>query len=286
MNYTPLRYPGGKSKLGPLLGAILKRNRLLDATYAEPYAGGAGAALFLLFRGWASRIHLNDIDPAVVSFWRAILTHPEKFAKLIETVPLTVAEWERQRDVYRSAEVGFGLGFAFFYLNRTNRSGIMNGGVIGGKEQTGEWKIDARFPRETLATRVRAIAGLRRAVTVERTDALEFLSTIARQKARKQFVYLDPPYYHKGSALYLNSYTPADHQRIARRLGRLSTPWVLTYDDCAETRALYATHRIHRSDVSYSALENKRGSEIMVLHPDLRLPSPLRRPTTDGFRLI
>lgn len=288
--YTPLRYPGGKSKLGSFLAQVFTANKLVDGVYAEPYAGGAGAGLFLLFRGYATRFLLNDIDRGVVAFWRAVLNHNERFASMIEKVPITVEEWDRQKDAYRTAPSGFDLGFAFFYLNRTNRSGIMNAGVIGGRRQTGEWRIDARFTREELSRRVRALADFRRSISVSRLDALEFLQKVARGKRHaRTLVYLDPPYFHTGQELYANFYTADDHAAIAKRLREFRLPWLLTYDDCPEIRKLYRGRQVFESEVTYSAREKTRGREIVVLGPQLKLPpdSPQPKPNyTRGFELL
>ena len=289
--YTPLRYPGGKSKLGPFLGAVFAKNKLVDGWYAEPYAGGAGAGLYLLFRGYASRFLLNDIDRAVVSFWRAVLGHNEQFARRIERVPLSVREWDKQRSAYICAPMGFDLGFAFFYLNRTNRSGIMNGGIIGGREQKGRWGIDARFNRSELAARVRAIATHRRSISVTRLDALDFLTSLESAARRKRIlVCLDPPYFGKGHALYTNYYSADDHADIAACVRTLRLPWVLTYDDCPEIRKLYRRSRIYESEVTYSARDASRGRELVVLSPKVRLPAMLPAPTrpdrNPGFQLL
>ena len=269
-NYTPLRYPGGKSKLGPYLSDVVRSNRLVDGTYAEPYAGGAGAGLFLLLRGYASRLQLNDIDRGVVAFWRSVLTHTERFARAIETVPLTVPEWDAQKETLRSAKSGFDLGFAFFYLNRTNRSGIMNAGVIGGRDQLGAWGMDARFNRAELASRVRAIGSMKRSISVTRLDALAFLGQLADDADPRRLVYLDPPYYEKGQDLYPNYYTAEDHEQIARRLRAFRQPWLLTYDDCPEIRALYRRSPLLESELSYSAREIRRGREVLVFGGGLR----------------
>ncbi len=286
-NYTPLRYPGGKAKLGPYLSTVLKFNRLFDRHFIEPFAGGAGAALFLLMRGYVKTIHLNDIDPAVASFWHAVLRHTERFVRRIESVPLTIDEWEEQKLIYTTRRVGFDLGFAFFFLNRTNRSGIMNAGVIGGKRQTGKWGIDARFNRMELTERVRLIGTMRRLITVSSDDALDLLSGLnagRRSDSSKLFVYLDPPYFTKGRDLYTNFYVPEDHALIERKLRNARWPWLLTYDDCAETRALYAEYQVRRSELSYSAREVRRGREIVVFGPAIRPPIvPLQR---EGFRLL
>jgi DNA adenine methylase len=286
--YTPLRYPGGKSKLGPYLSSVLRANRLIGATYSEPYAGGAGAALYLLFRGYVTRIVLNDLDRAVVSFWRAVLQHNERFARLVEHARLNVREWDRQRQVLRSAPSGFDLGFAFFYVNRTSRSGIMNGGVIGGRRQRGEWLIDARFNAGQLAERIRAIGTMRRYISVTRRDALEFLDEVASSREPKSFTYLDPPYYDPGEALYTNHYAPADHAKIARRLGACTHPWLLTYDDCPEIRGLYRGFRILDCELSYSAREVRRGREVIVLGRSVNAPtySPIPRRHRPGFAVV
>ena len=288
--YTPLRYPGGKSKLGNFLASVMRANRLVDAGYAEPYAGGAGAGLHLLFRGYATSLRLNDIDRGVTAFWKAVLDRNEAFAKAIERVPLTVAEWDRQKDTLRTARSGFDLGFAFFYLNRTNRSGIMNAGVIGGRTQQGPWGIDARFNKEELATRVRALAPFRRHITVTSLDALDFLAELSTLKERL-LTYLDPPYYEKGQKLYTNFYNPEDHAAIALYLRSYRQPWVMTYDACEDIRALYQTRRIADSELSYSARDVRRGREVVIFGPGVRAPTasddPRRVPRhRAGFELV
>jgi DNA adenine methylase len=287
-SYTPLRYPGGKAKFGPFLIALFKANRLIDGVYAEPYAGGAGAALFLLFRGYVSHIYLNDINVGVASFWRAVLGQNERFAKQIETVPLTIEEWDRQRDVYQSAHSGFELGFAFFYLNRTNRSGIMNGGVIGGRSQEGKWRIDARFNRVGLAERIRAIGNMKRLISISRSDAMDFIDEFSGSDVRRKLIYLDPPYFAKGKDLYTNFYTAEDHALIAKRLEVFDVPWLLTYDDCPEIRQLYSGYQMLESELSYSAREVRRGRELVILSDGLKPPAPTSGRTRHepGFKLL
>lgn len=286
-SYTPLRYPGGKAKLGPYLASVFRSNRLVDATYAEPYAGGAGAGLHLLFRGFATRLQLNDIDRGVVSFWRAVLTHTKKFALAIERVPLTVKEWDRQKNALRSERMGFDLGFAFFYLNRTNRSGIMNGGIIGGRKQRGDYLIDARFNRRDLAARVLNIGAMKRNISVTRLDALDFIDALADDRAGKRLVYLDPPYYEKGRELYPNFYSHGDHAKIAQRLRTFEQPWMMTYDDCDEIRKLYRSSTVLDSELSYSARRVRRGREVVVFGGGLQ-PAPVMAPTRRprGFTIL
>ena len=144
--YTPLRYPGGKRRLAPVVKRLLEDNRLKNVDYVEPYAGGAAIALALLLEEYASTVHINDLSRPVYAFWHTVLNHTLDLCRRIECVKVTMREWHRQRAIYEerdTADLG-DLGFAALFLNRTNRSGIIGGGVIGGKHQNGEWALDVR----------------------------------------------------------------------------------------------------------------------------------------------
>jgi DNA adenine methylase len=216
-HYTPLRYPGGKGKLTPFIKELMKENRLLDGEYAEAYAGGAAIGLELLFHDYVSRIHINDLSRPVHAFWRSVLDHTDGLCKLIRDTPLNLRAWEGQKRVFRN-EGEFDdltLGFATFFLNRTNRSGILNGGVIGGRDQSGPWKIDARFNREELIFRIESIAKIKRRISLTQMDALDFLKAGISEWPAKTLIYLDPPYYEKGRDLYYDYYEHDDHKRLA-----------------------------------------------------------------------
>jgi DNA adenine methylase len=275
---SPLRYPGGKAVLSDFLGATIEANGLEGCTYVEPYAGGAGAAINLLLEGKVDRITLNDFDRSVWSFWYAILNNTAAFIERIRTTQVSVAEWRRQRDIYRAQpQQELDLGFAAFFLNRCNRSGIMtNGGVIGGLDQTGEWKIDARYNRDELIRRIECIAALRDKIKVCNLDAIEFLrlEILPKSNRSKFLIYLDPPYYEKGSRLYLNFYVRKDHEKLASFLRRIRrVHWLVTYDNTPTIRELYAwCQTITDFNLHYSAAFSKEGSEIMLASPGLKVP--------------
>jgi DNA adenine methylase len=273
---SPLRYPGGKQILARVLSHIARMNGVVGGTYAEPYAGGAGAALDLLFGEYVHRILINDADVCVHAFWTAALAQTERFIKLLHATPLTVEEWERQRLIYQAPKrhSALRLGFATFYLNRCNRSGIIvNGGPIGGKNQRGKWKIDARYNPAELERRIRKIAAYRDRIALSNLDAIDFLDQVkALPTKAKPFVYLDPPYYAKGQRLYLNYYEPEDHRRLAVYVKKASFPWVMSYDNVPEVRKLYGGLRQVEFDLGYSARERRVGSEILILKEGLRFP--------------
>ncbi|WP_208856238.1 DNA adenine methylase [Sphingomonas melonis] len=179
-----------------LLAAILRINNLTRGHYAEPYAGGAGLALSLLFEGHVSDVHLNDIDRTIWAFWSSVLTETTEFVRLIECTPVTIAEWHRQREIYlnESDFTDLEVGFATFFLNRTNRSGIVKGaGVIGGLSQDGAYKIDCRFNKEDLARRIRRIAKYKSRIHLHRQDALAFLDSMDESLPDRSFLCIDPP---------------------------------------------------------------------------------------------
>ncbi len=274
---TPLRYPGGKAHLGRFFGDLVQVNGLSDGAYVEPFAGGAGVGISLLLGEYVDSIWINDLDPAVWAFWESVLNHDAELRRRIETTPLTVQEWARQKAIYRRGPAAgiLTLGFAFFYLNRTNRSGILDGGVIGGKKQRGEWKVDARFNREELADRIRRIARYRSRVHLYNQDALLFLQNVLHNLPRRSLLYLDPPYYATGCHLYENYYTADDHGLIARAVKKLTKPWVVSYDDRVQTRRLYAGYRRRRYQLAYSARERKQGVEVMFFAHHMKVPASL-----------
>lgn len=264
--YSPLRYPGGKAVLADLLGEVLRTNALQNGAYAEPFAGGAGAALELLFKERVWDIYINDADYHVYSFWSSVRRYPEQFCEEIFRVPLTVEEWRRQKGVFDNPQNHneFEVGFSAFYLNRTNRSGILDGGPIGGLDQSGKWKIDARFNRSGLAERIDRIRRFRDRIHVTNLEALTFLDKVVKPLEGPTLVYLDPPYYKMGAELYLNFYKPADHKRLSEYLkNEIRHPWMLSYDDVPEIRSLYEGVAQRDLSIQYSANSPKKGREVL-----------------------
>lgn len=270
---SPLRYPGGKWRLARFFERLLEANYDAPPTYLEPFAGGASLALTLLLRGFVSRIFLNDLDPAVHAFWRTIVNQPTRLIRLIERTPITPKEWHRQREVYSAgADAGqLALGFAFFFLNRTSHSGILNGGMIGGTRQRGTWKIDARFNRVELIERIRRIVEVRTSIHVSGIDGLEFINEHRRRRNRS-LVYLDPPYFNAGRDLYMNAYRPEDHSRVHQAVVSLQTPWVVSYDDVLAIRALYRQVRCQHLNLVHTARDTRVGNEVMFFSSRLRVP--------------
>jgi len=273
--YTPLRYPGGKGRLFRLFTILLSKNSLCDAHYVEPYAGGAGLAIALMLLEYVRTIFLNDLDRAVYAFWYSILNHTADFCRKIEVTPVTIDEWHKQQEIQQKSRTInlFDLGFSTFFLNRTNRSGILRGGVIGGKEQQGEWKLDARFNKKNLISRIKGIALNKSRIVISNRDAFEFLKDLTPSLPSKSIIYADPPYYKKGQALYANYYGHEDHLILSELMRSFEGKnWVVSYDNISQIRELYCGYQNIVYDLSYSASSRYKGSEIMFFSNSIVIP--------------
>ena len=270
---SPLRYPGGKGALAPFLGGLISSQPVPCSTYVEPFAGGAGAALRLLYDEYVERIVLNDLDPGIAALWRSVFRYSEELERRILRCRVTVDEWHRQRAVYVDSEGqdDVDLGFAALFLNRTNRSGILGARPIGGLKQTGRWKIDARFDRRVLVDRVRVLGRYRNRVTVLEEDGIDIIGGFLTRKS-KSFAYVDPPYITQGSDLYLDTLEWTDHERLARALQKGSGRWLVTYDqDERVLTDLYPGRRCVAFDIAHTAAVQHVGSEYAVLADSVRL---------------
>lgn len=278
IHYSPLRYPGGKGKLSDYFKQIYEANSLCGGEYVEPYAGGASVALSLLIDGYVSKVIINDIDLAIYAFWYSTINRTEDLCRLIRDTPVDVKTWEFQRKIQKERDKHdlLELGFSTFFLNRTNRSGILDAGIIGGKSQSGRWRIDARFNKNELISRIQRISQYKDKIELHNLDAMKLIEQIIDELPEKTFVYFDPPYYMKGKALYLNFYGKDDHTSVANRIGRISLQkWVVTYDRIGFIEALYSQYRQIKYTLNYSASKAYRGEELMIFSNNLKIPEVL-----------
>ncbi len=270
---SPLRYPGGKTKIYDYVKKILDLNDL-HGTYIEPFAGGAGLALKLLLNKDVSRIVINDSDPAIYSFWNSVLNHSQELCSFIAAVPLNYAEWLRQRNIYfnQSNYTELEIGQATLYLNRTNMSGVIKGGLIGGIEQTGNYKMDARFNREDIISKINTIAEMKESIDLYQLDVFEFIKPPTLRHYYKAFINFDPPYVNKGGQLYMNFFGREDHINLEKAISSCKRKWMVTYDVCDLVQELYSGYRKGYLDVTYSANGSRKAQELVYFSPNLSVP--------------
>ena len=265
---SPLRYPGGKTRLANKLLEAVEKNfdQNEKVILVEPYAGGAGASLALLFGGKVKKIVINDLDRAIFTFWKIAVSDTDYLINKIRRTEVTIEEWKKQKSIYISTKNERKLAFATLFLNRTNRSGIMNGGPIGGIGQFGVWKVNARFNKQTIIDRLEKVKEFCNKIEVCNMDGIELLKKLEGRKNRKQyFIFLDPPYFQKGQSLYLNHYNNKDHENLSEFLGKSSfKKWIMTYDDVPYIKNLYATMRTKGFAIQHNAYESKIGREVMI----------------------
>jgi DNA adenine methylase len=269
---SPLRYPGGKGKVANFFKLLFLENDLLGSEYVEPYAGGASVALSLLFEEYASHIHINDLDRGVYTFWKVVLEQPDSISRRILEARVDVDEWDRQRAVQSEEDPeDIDLAFSTFFLNRTNRSGIIGGGIIGGRDQRGKWKIDARWRPEDSIWRIEKIARFASRITLTGLDTADYIERVL-PSIDSPFLYLDPPYYGKGKGLYPSFYEHADHEQIAALVSGLQLPWVVSYDAEPKIEALYEDLPKLSYGLRYTARSSSEGNEVMYFSEDLHIP--------------
>ncbi|MPS73292.1 MAG: DNA adenine methylase [Chryseobacterium sp.] len=271
---TPLRYPGGKQRLTPFVLEILNINNI-DGHYCEPYAGGAGVALELLLSKKVSHVHLNDSDPGIYAFWYSVLNHAEELCRMIATASMTVEEWRFRQRIVKEGDLTniLELGFSVFYLNRCNRSGVLSAGLIGGLDQTGNYKMDARFNRNDLIRRIETITLFKNNIFLTNLDAEDYIVDYIPYVSDNLLIYLDPPYYEKGSQLYLNAYKKSDHARIAETIQtQLNHKWILSYDGVPDIVDLYSDRRHFLYDLQYTAATVYKGREVFIFSDEIQIP--------------
>lgn len=264
---SPLRYPGGKACIFDMTKDILVSHNLDGWQYAEPYAGGCGLALSLLFDGVVSKLHLNDIDPSIATFWENLIFHTDELADRVENVTFTIEEWRKQKQIQKEKLTAnpIDLAFSTLYLNRTNRSGIIKAGVIGGLAQTGNYKMDCRFNKADIISKIYAIAKRQSDIFIYNLDAIDFIHQLENQE--NLVLMIDPPYYNKGQTLYANFYRHDDHAKIADVLTNTTLPWILTYDNTPEIIELYQDFNQYLFNINYSVAKKRVGSELLITSP-------------------
>ncbi|WP_392564199.1 hypothetical protein RHO13_00810 [Orbus wheelerorum] len=276
---SPLRYPGGKTQLAPFVANLININNLTNCIYIEPFSGGAGVAIELLLTNKVNRIVLNDYDKSIYSIWYSILNHTDKLISLIENTPITIESWHEQKSIYeknKNYRNSLANGFSTLFLNRTNRSGIINAGPTGGYNQEGTYKLDCRFNKVDLIKKIIAIAKEKDRINLYQKDALALIKVInEKYSAKTSFIFFDPPYFVQGNKLYTNFYQEKDHVDLAKAITNLDNfYWITTYDYVKKVYDIYNHyHKLQKFEYKliYSAQNKIKATEYLFASPHMIL---------------
>lgn len=264
--YSPLRYPGGKNQLTRFVETLIEEKRLKNSVYIEPFCGGAAVALSLLINNKVNNIIINDYDKSIYAFWYSVLNYTSKLCDLIESTNINMDEWYRQKEIQNNKlnENLLSLGFSTLFLNRTNRSGIIKAGVIGGKEQNGNYKLDCRFNKEDIIQKIKIISNLKDHIQLYNLDTENLIDNVVSKLQHKSFIFFDPPYYNKGATLYTNFYKHDDHLSLANKIKDIKYhSWILTYDNTPEIREMYNSFKSEVYKLNYSVQKKHKGEEVI-----------------------
>lgn len=277
---SPLRYPGGKSQLSGFIREIISVNEIENTTYIEPYSGGFGVGLTLLFEGSVANVVINDYDKSIFSIWYSILYNTEKLIDLIESTPVTIESWYEQKEInkkYKNYQNSIENGFSTLFLNRTNHSGIISAGPMGGYDQKGKYKIDCRFNKKDIINKIKKIASHKDQIELYRKDAVKFIDIIAETYNPEQtFCFFDPPYYEQGKNLYTNFYKHNDHQRLSEKITSLRDYyWITTYDHAPQIHEMYNQfeNKSFEYELMYSAQRKRKATEYIFASEKTKLTS-------------
>ena len=270
---SPLRYPGGKTKLYNKVNYIITNNKLNSTIYVEPFAGGCGLALKLLFNNNVKELILNDMDYCIYAVWFCILNQTQELIDLIINTEITLENWYKQKEIYKNPENHsiLEVGFATMFLNRTNRSGVLKAGPIGGYKQNGDYLLDCRFNKDAIIKKIIDISNYRNLIHLYNLDAIDLINNVINISTTPLFINFDPPYYNKGCELYTNYYKPENHIKLKNSISTVKQPWITTYDDCDFISKLYDDYKQEKISLTYSAGQNKSGQELMIYSNNLNI---------------
>lgn len=254
---SPLRYPGSKQKFCSTLYEIMRANNLKPSLFIEPFAGGASVSLFMLQHNYVEKIALIEKDPLVASFWHTVFFNSEWLIKEIKKLNISLEEWHYFKKYKPRTKKTQALKCLF--LNRTNFSGILKAGPIGGQKQISEYKINCRFNKNAIIEKIKILSQYKdRVLFVDEGDYRDSLDKRKKYINESTFIYFDPPYVNKAKDLYNFYFKEQDHLNLKKLIKSLNSYWLLSYDYEPPLSDLYKNFAQYGFfDIRYTTSSNK-----------------------------
>lgn len=239
---SPYRYPGGKSKVIDYLYWHLESKK--TGVLISPFTGGGSFELAMLEAGVVDKIHMNDLDPGVFSFWWVLKHMPfELINRIEEKLPTHEEYFQAQQLIkndYKHADL-IEAAWASFLVNRLAYSGVFKANPLGGKFGTSNDLLQRWNPHD-LVKRINKIHSMADQIKVTQLPAIELIEESYWNENATLFI--DPPYVVKGKDLYHCYFTEDDHIELSQILDSLHMGFpgadvVVTYDYCELLNTLY-----------------------------------------------
>jgi DNA adenine methylase len=259
-----LRFPGGKANLLTSLRPYLDRLVNGHDSFHDVFVGSGAVLLDVARRHPDLRLHANDADAGLMTFWRIVSSKAVMpfCERVMNTRPTLKLYREMLASRPRRPE---DIAFRYYFLNRTSFSGLWRGGPIGGLTQRSRWKVDVEWRAEKSVNDIleahRLLSGR---LELACLAGVEYVAGHVRQP-----MYCDPPYFERGDWLYAHKMTLADHLRLSQLL-HSARHWLLTYDDSPAVRRLYSWACLHVIPARYQldmARRRRASAQELVITP-------------------
>jgi len=243
---TAAPYIGGKrilsKRLVPRIAAVP------HVTYAEVFVGMGGVFFRRDQRPRAEVI--NDWSEDVANLFRILQRHYVAFMDTLRFQLTTRANFEKLLALEPRSLTDLERAARFLYLQRASFGGKVDGRSFG--VSVGN---PARFDVTKLGPVLEAIYERLAGVTIERLPWADF---IRRYDRAETLFFLDPPYFgcetDYGAALF----DRGQFDLMAESLRQIRGRFILTLNDHAEVRRIFAGFHFEEAEVRYSIAGNQR----------------------------
>ncbi len=248
-------YIGGKRNLAARVTARI--DQIPHSSYAEPFVGMGG--VFFRRRSAPKKEVINDVSRDVSTFFRVLqrhfialvdmmrwtLTSRVEFERLVATNPATLTDLERAA--------------RFYYLQRT-----AFGGKVAGRNFGVSMDRPAAFDITRLVPDLQELHERLAGVDIENLPYQDFIERYDRPTT---LFYLDPPYYGCERDYGAGVFDRADFTRMAEQLANIQGRFVLSINDVAAVREIFAAFKQDSLSTTYSLPgggKAKKVSELLI----------------------
>jgi DNA adenine methylase len=265
---SPLRYPGGKSRVVEKIVGLIPNFE----EFREPFVGGGSVSIYLKQKFPHKKFWINDIYKDLAVFWQQSQANSKNVIEQIWYWKNEFSDGKKLHKFLRENKEKFNeteLATAFFIFNRITFSGTTEAGGFSNQA------FEKRFTNSSIE-RLIDLPTVLRDVKITNLDYEKVISA----DGENVFLFLDPPYYSAtASALYGKNghfHRTFNHERFAEDLRNCRHKWILTYDDSPFIRELFSFAEITNWSITYGMRNvtensNQKGNELFISNYSLQM---------------